>query len=45
VFNHPPYSLDISLCDFHMLSHLKKELKGHTFGSDADVKAVMVQKF
>jgi Leu/Phe-tRNA-protein transferase len=41
----PPYNPDPSPCDFHVFNSLRKELKGHRFRSDEDVKAVAVQCF
>jgi hypothetical protein len=32
--DHPPHSLDLSPCDFHVFGPLKKEMKGLTFMSD-----------
>jgi histone-lysine N-methyltransferase SETMAR len=45
VLDHAPYSLDLSPCDFHVFSPLKKVLKGHRFRSGEDIKAVVVQWF
>lgn len=39
VFDHPPYSSDHHVTSF---SNPKKSLKGHKFGSDGDVKAVVI---
>jgi hypothetical protein len=38
VLQHPAYSPDLSPCDFHIFGPLKKELKGHRFQSDDEVK-------
>ena len=35
---HPPYSPDMSPCDFHLFSPLKKFLKGKRFNSDDELK-------
>ncbi|GFU53119.1 histone-lysine N-methyltransferase SETMAR [Trichonephila clavipes] len=35
---HPPYSPDMSLCDFHVFGPLKKHLKGERFNSDDVLK-------
>jgi histone-lysine N-methyltransferase SETMAR len=45
VSDHSPYSLDLSPCDFHVFGPLKKVLKGHKFGLEEDIKAVVVQWF
>jgi hypothetical protein len=37
VLGYPIFSPDLSLCDFHVLSPLKKVLKSHKFGPDKDV--------
>ena len=37
--NHPPYSPDLASSDYHLLSGLKKQLKGGHFSSDAEVIA------
>ncbi|GFY54924.1 histone-lysine N-methyltransferase SETMAR [Trichonephila inaurata madagascariensis] len=39
--DHPPYSLDMSPCDFHVFGHLKKHLKGKRFNSDDELKDVV----
>lgn len=36
--DHPPYSPDMSPCDFHVFGPLKKHLKGRQFNSDDEVK-------
>jgi hypothetical protein len=43
VMDHPPYSPDLPLCDFHVFSPLKKVLKDHRFGLDEDVKTLVMQ--
>jgi len=35
--DHPPYSLDLGLLDYHLFPGLKKQLNGHHFSSDAEV--------
>ena len=35
---HPPYSLDISPCGFHIFGDLKKEIRGRRFYSDEEVQ-------
>jgi len=37
--DHPPYSPDLAPSDYHLLSGLKKELKGRHFLSHAEVIA------
>jgi len=37
--DHPPYSPDLALSDYHLLPGLKKQLKGHHFLSDTEVIA------
>ena len=39
--NHPAYSPDIAPTDYHMFSHLKKFLRGKSFGSDDEVIATV----
>ena len=34
--DHPPYSLDLALSDYHLFPGLKKQLKGRHFSSDAE---------
>ena len=36
-FDHPPYSPDLALLDYHLFPGLKKQLKGCHFSSDAEV--------
>jgi len=38
--DHPPYSPDLGLSDYHLFPGLKKQLKGRHFSSDAEVIAV-----
>jgi len=38
--DHPPYSPDLALSDYHLFRGLKKQLKGRHFSSDAEVNAV-----
>ena len=37
--DHPPYSPDLALSDYHLFPGLKKQLKGHHFLSSAEVIA------
>jgi histone-lysine N-methyltransferase SETMAR len=37
--DHPPYSPDLNLTDYHLFPGLKKQLKGHHFLSDTEVIA------
>ena len=39
--NHSAYSPDIAPTDYHMFSHLKKFLRGKSFGSDDEVIATV----
>jgi len=39
VLPHPPYSSDLTPCNLHASSPLKKALHGHWFGTDEEVKA------
>ena len=39
VLLHPPYSPDLTSCNFHAFSPLRKALHGHWFGSNDEVKA------
>ena len=34
--DHPPYSLDLALSDYHLFPGLKKQLKGRYFSSVAE---------
>jgi histone-lysine N-methyltransferase SETMAR len=38
VLDHPPYSPDLSPCDYHVFGPLKKTLKGRQFNSDEAVR-------
>jgi len=38
VLSHPPYSPDLAPSDFHLLPHLKRDLKGTHFTSDDEAK-------
>lgn len=38
VLEHPPYSPDLSPCDFHLFGQLKLALKGVRFNSDTKIK-------
>ena len=35
---HPPYSPDISPCDFHIFGNLKRDIRGHRFHLDEEVQ-------
>ena len=37
--DHPPYSPDLALSNYHLFPGLKKQLKGRHFSSDAEVTA------
>ena len=37
--DHPPYTLDLALLDYHLFPGLKKQLKGRHFSSDVEVIA------
>ena len=37
--DHPPYSLDLGLLDYHLFPGLKKQLNGRHFSSDMEVIA------
>ena len=37
--DHPPYSPDLALLDYHLFPGLKKQLKGHHFLSNMEVIA------
>ena len=39
--DHPPYSPDLALLDYHLFPGLKKQLKGRHFSSNAEVIAAM----
>jgi len=39
LLDHPPYSPDLALSDYHLFPRLKKQLKGRHFSSDAEVIA------
>lgn len=45
VLEHPPYSPDLSPCDFHVFGPLKKALKGQRFQSDAEVQQAVLTWF
>jgi histone-lysine N-methyltransferase SETMAR len=38
--DHPPYSPDLALLDYHLLPGLNKQLKGRNFSSDEVIAAV-----
>jgi len=39
--DHPPYSPDLALSDYHLFPGLKKQLKGRHFSSDMEVTAAV----
>ena len=39
---HPPYSSDLSSCDYHMFGPLKEKLGGHHFDDDNDVETFVL---
>ncbi len=39
--DHPPYSLDLALSDYHLFPGLKKQLKGPHFSPDREVIAAV----
>jgi len=39
--DHPPYSPDLALSDYHLFLGLKKQLKGRHFSSDAEIIAAV----
>jgi histone-lysine N-methyltransferase SETMAR len=39
--DHPPYSMDLVLSDYHLFPGLKKQLKGRHFSSDTEVIAAV----
>jgi histone-lysine N-methyltransferase SETMAR len=43
VLDHPPYSPDLSPCDYHVFGPLKKTLKGRRFNFDEAVRKAMEQ--
>jgi histone-lysine N-methyltransferase SETMAR len=45
VLDHPPYSPDLSPCDYHVFGPLKKTLKGRWFNSDEAVREAVEQWF
>ena len=47
VFNHPPYSLDLTPSDFHLYLHLKKFLSGQHqyFQNDREAEMSVIQWF
>jgi len=44
IITHPPYSLDLAPCDYHLFPKLKEHLAGRRFSDDDKVK-VAVQRF
>jgi histone-lysine N-methyltransferase SETMAR len=45
ILQHPPYSPDLSPCDYHVFGPFKKALKGHRFLSDDDLKQSVTRWF
>ena len=43
VLNHPPYSPDLSLCDFFLLPKLKKMLSGNKYMSRSSLGSAIYQ--
>ena len=41
VLNHPPYSPDLSPCDYFLFPKLKLPLKGRLFEDDQDIQGVV----
>ena len=41
----PPYSPDLSPCDFHVFGPLKKALKGHRFTDNNEVRETVEEWF
>lgn len=41
IIPHPPYSPDLSPCDFHLFAPLKRALKGRYFVSDTEISEVV----
>jgi len=39
--DHPPYSLDLAVSDYHLFAGLKKQLEGRHFSSDVEVIAAV----
>jgi len=39
--DHPPYSPDLALLDYHLFPRLKEQLKGRHFSSDVEVITAM----
>ena len=37
LLDHPPFSTDLVLSDYHLFPGLKKQLRGHHFSSDMEV--------
>jgi len=45
VLHHPPYSPDLSPCDFHVFGPLKKAWKGHRFTDNDEVRETVEEWF
>ena len=44
VLNHPPYSPDLSLCDFFLFPRLKKMLSGNNYTSRSSLGSAIYQR-
>jgi histone-lysine N-methyltransferase SETMAR len=42
VLDHPPYSPDLALSDFHLFGPLKKHLGGRRFATDGEVQQAIM---
>lgn len=45
IIDHPPYSPDLAPSDFHLFSHLKRNLRGKSFSSLEEMKAKVLDFF
>jgi hypothetical protein len=45
ILDHPPYSPDLALSDFHLFLHLKKHLAGKKFDDDDEVQEEVMTWF
>jgi transposase len=41
VLAHPPYSPDLTPCDYWLFSHVKEHLRGKQFNSEDDINAAV----
>ncbi|KAJ4440666.1 hypothetical protein ANN_08813 [Periplaneta americana] len=41
MLQHPPYSPDLALSDFHLFGSMKKFLAGHRFATNAEVQSIL----